>query len=58
MKITLEHHEDIITIEKPFDDLTATGMLRVMIRLCHASEFAPRSIEEAILEVADEIEER
>lgn len=57
MKLTLEH-EDIITIETPSNYLTATEVLRLMIRLCHASEFASRSIEEAILEVADEIEER
>jgi hypothetical protein len=58
MKLTLEQHEDIITIETPLDYLTATETLRLMIRLCHASEFASRSIEEAILELADEIEER
>jgi len=57
MKLILEH-EEIITIETPSNYLTATEVLRLMIRLCHASEFASRSIEEAILEVADEIEKR
>ena len=58
MKLTLEQHEDIITIETPVDYLTATEMLRFMIRLCHAAEFDQRIIEHAVLDLADEIKER
>jgi len=56
MKLTLEHYDQIITIETS-SALTATDTLRMMIRLCLAASYHHRSMEEAVLNLAEELEE-
>ena len=55
MKITIEQHEEIISLSTQGDDLTASEIAELMSRMCHALGYHPKSIGEAFYQVGNNI---
>jgi hypothetical protein len=57
MKLQLEAYQKKYTIETEFDDLTAFEFLEIIKGLMHQMTYSEKTINEAILELADELKE-
>lgn len=57
MKLQLEAHNFKYVVETPTDDLTAVEFLEIIKGLMYQMTFTEHSINEAILELADEIKQ-
>ena len=55
MKITIEQHEEIISLSTQGDDLTADEIAGLMSRMCHALGYHPQSIGEAFYQIGNDI---
>ena len=55
-RLTLEHYGKRISIEKDHSDLHAVELVQVFYRIALAAEWQPKSIVDALREVADEYE--
>jgi len=55
MKITIEQHEEIISLSTQGDDLTAHQMAELMCRMQHALGYHPKSIGEAFYATGNDI---
>ena len=55
MKITIEQHEEIISLSTQGDDLTASEIAELMSRMCHALGYHPKSIGEAFYSIGNDI---
>ena len=53
MKITIEQHEEIISLSTQGDDLTTDEIAELMSRMCHALGYHPESIGEAFYQVGN-----
>ena len=53
-RLTLEHYGKRISIEQDQSDLHAVELVQVFYRLALAAEWQPKSIVDALREVADE----
>ena len=53
MKITIEQHEEIISLSTQGDDLTTDEIAELMSRVCHALGYHPESIGEAFYQVGN-----
>jgi hypothetical protein len=56
MKIIIEQHEETNTFEAKNDDLTACEFVEVLYRMLHAVGYHRKSINEAFMDLADELE--
>jgi hypothetical protein len=56
MKLQLEAYEKKYTIETEFDDLTAFEFLEIIKGLMHQMTYSEKTINEAILELSNEIQ--
>ena len=57
MKITIEQHEEIISLSTQGDDLTTDEIAELMSRMCHALGYHPESIGEAFYQVGNNMVE-
>ena len=55
MKITIEQHEEIISLSTQGDDLTMDEIAELMSRMCHALGYHPQSIGEAFYAIVNNI---
>ena len=55
MKITIEQHEEIISLSTQGDDLTTDEIAELMSRMCHALGYHPQSIGEAFYAIGNNI---
>tara|TARA_R110001632_G_scaffold58046_2_gene141688 strand:+ start:142 stop:333 length:192 start_codon:yes stop_codon:yes gene_type:complete len=54
MKITIEQHEEIISINTQGDHLTTSEIAELMARMCDALGYHPGSIGEAFYQIGEE----
>jgi hypothetical protein len=57
MKITIEQHEEIISLSTQGDDLTTNEIAELMSRMCHALGYHSKSIGEAFYQIGNDIVE-
>ena len=55
MKITIEQHEEIISLSTQGDHLTTDEIAELMSRMCHALGYHPKSIGEAFYAIGNDI---
>ena len=55
MKITIEQHEEIISLSTQGDDLTTDEIAELMSRMCHALGYHSQSIGEAFYSIGNDI---
>ena len=55
MKITIEQHEEIISISTQGDHLTTDEMAELMSRMCHALGYHSKSIGEAFYAIGNDM---
>ena len=55
MKITIEQHEEIISLSTQGDNLTADEIAELMSRMCHALGYHPKSIGVAFYAIGNNI---
>jgi len=57
MKITIEQHEEIISISTQGDHLNASEMAELMSRMCHALGYHSKSTGEAFYQIGNDMVE-
>ena len=55
MKITIEQHEEIISLSTQGDDLTTSEIGELMSRMCHALGYHSKGIGEAFYAIGNDI---
>jgi deoxyhypusine synthase len=55
MKITINQHDEEVSIYTKHDDLTANQMAEIMHRMCHALGYHSQNIAEAFCEIGEEM---